>query len=369
QQSGQAQAFSPSFMYNQISLTGCQGSYIQRAVEKMQQVGAIPLSQFAYTDEDCSRKPNANELQAANTYRIKGFQRLSVAGDDYKTDLLAMKQYLAQGSPVIIGNMVGGSFMQNMLGKDTWIPTRDDYNENGFGGHCMCVIGYDDFKFGEEGGFQIMNSWGPEWGNNGIAWVRYKDFEYFNKEAYAIYPMGNNQKFDNQKLAAGIGLIDNATKANISLIRSGSVFKTAQAIPKGTKFKIEVNNSIECYVYVLGQDTDASSYILFPYTKKHSPYCGVTGMRLFPRDYSLTADDYGNTDYMAIVITKTPIDFNKLNASVNASRQNTYEAKIKEALAGTLIENVNYQPGNNLTFQCDVGNKNAVAVVVQIDKK
>jgi hypothetical protein len=322
-----------------------------------------------HTDADCNRKPNNSEIQQAATNRIKGFQRLSVAGDDYKTDLLAMKQYLAQGSPIIIGNMVGGSFMQDMLGKDTWLPTREDYNENGFGGHCMCVIGYDDFKFGNEGGFQIMNSWGSEWGNNGIAWVRYKDFEFFNKEAYAIYPMGSGQKFDDQKLAAEIGLIDNATKANINLIRSGSIFKTANAIPKGTKFKIEVSNRIECYVYVFGQDTDASSYTLFPYTKKHSPYCGITGMRLFPRDYSLTADDYGNTDYMAIVITKAPIDFNKLNEAINASDETGYASKINDALKAELISDINYMPGNRVSFQCDKGNKNAVAIIVQVDKK
>ena len=35
--------FSPSFLYNQIGLDDCQGSYIQRAMEQMSKQGALPL--------------------------------------------------------------------------------------------------------------------------------------------------------------------------------------------------------------------------------------------------------------------------------------------------------------------------------------
>lgn len=363
-------AFSPSFMYNQISLEGCQGSYIQRAVETMQGVGALPLSQFEYTDEDCSRKPDMSQKRAAGNYRIKGFQRLSKAGEDYKTDMLAIKQYLAQGSPVIIGNMVGGSFMQDMMGKDKWIPTKEDYDENGFGGHCMCVIGYDDFKFGNEGGFQLMNSWGSEWGNKGIAWIRYKDFEYFNKEAYALYPMGTGEKYDENKLSVKFGLIDNESKTEMALVRKNeNVFETQQPIKKGARFKIEVTNNIECYTYVFGMDTDASSYVLFPYTKKHSPYCGITGTRLFPRDYSLTADNIGNKDFIAIVVTKKPIDYNAMNAAINNSRSGTYAAKVNEAFQDELISNIQFMAGNTISLDCDVNGKNAAAIIIEVDKK
>ena len=38
----------------------------------------------------------------------------------------------------------------------------------------MVLIGYDDEKYG--GSFQIVNSWGEDWGVNGKIWVKYKDF-------------------------------------------------------------------------------------------------------------------------------------------------------------------------------------------------
>ena len=88
-------------------------------------------------------------------------------------DLFAIRQHLAKDVPVVIGMMVGGSFMQDMMGQEVWHPTDDDYNMIGFGGHAMCVIGYDDRK--EGGAFQILNSWGNQWGQNGVAFVRYNE--------------------------------------------------------------------------------------------------------------------------------------------------------------------------------------------------
>jgi C1A family cysteine protease len=49
--------------------------------------------------------------------------------------------------------------MTKMNGKDVCYPSSKDYDKRGFGGHAMCVIGYDDYKTGKQGAFQIMNSW------------------------------------------------------------------------------------------------------------------------------------------------------------------------------------------------------------------
>jgi hypothetical protein len=45
--------------------------------------------------------------------------------------------------------------------------------KNGENGHAMCIIGYDDTKFG--GAFEIVNSWGNDWANDGFIWIRYND--------------------------------------------------------------------------------------------------------------------------------------------------------------------------------------------------
>jgi hypothetical protein len=359
-------AMSPSFVYNQIGHENCQGAYITNACKVMSEAGNIPKKYFEYTDQSCSREPNQQVLQAAQQFKIRGYERLSVDGDDYRTDFFAIKQYLAKGAPVICGMMVGGSFMQEMAGQKVWRPSQDDYSMEGFGGHCMCIIGYDDRL--EGGSFQIMNSWGPGWGENGVAWVRYKDFMHFNKEAYALQPLPKRGEMAARKFECAIGLVNNDTKKYISLSNTGNLFKTNTPVAKGTKFKIEVQNSIECYTYIFGQETDGSSYVLFPYSPKHTAFCGITGYRLFPKNQSLQADNIGSKDFMAIVVTKEPIDYNQLNTAINAA-QGDYRAKVMSALNSSALTSVQY--GSNqgrIVFSAQSENKNAVASIIEIDK-
>jgi hypothetical protein len=361
--------FSPSFVYNQIALKDCQGTYLQKAMELMYNTGALPFSDFAYNEYDCGKQPTNSQKNQANNYRTKGFNRLSKSGDNYSVDLLALKQNLAQGAPVVIGMMVGGTFMTKMNGRDLWLPSHKDYDARGFGGHAMCVIGYDDYRTDQEGAFQIMNSWGEKWGKKGIFWIRYSDFEHFTKEAYGLYPMGDSEKFATNKLDAKIGLVKTKTGQTIPIeFAGGNTFKTKQPIAIDTDFKVEITNSVECYVYILGEETDGSSYVLFPYTKKHSPYCGITGTRVFPRDYSLYPDKIGDKDHIAIIVSKQKLDFNKLNTAVNQSNGATYTDKVNTTLRNELVPNVKFGGNGYAEFSAETLNKNAVVVILEVGK-
>lgn len=362
--------FSPSYLYNQIKLNEqCQGAYIHAAMDRMEQGGVAPFSEFGYDDRTCQTRPPDAVIQNAGKYKIKGYQRLTQGGDDQRVNMLAMKQNLAQKAPVVIGMMVGGSFMQDMQGQDAWYPNGSDYNMPGFGGHAMCVIGYDDYKFGNQGGFQIMNSWGPEWGKNGLAWVSYSDFDHFTREAYGLYPMGGGVDVKPSEFDIRFGLLDNESKRNIELRHiGGRTFRTASPVQKGSKFKIEVANNDECYVYVFGEETDGSTYTLFPYTPKHSPYCGITGTRLFPNDHSLQPDNVGSQDQMAILITNQPFDYPKINEGLNRSISTDLEAKLIDVLGSELSTSVRYDGGATVGAKANAQQNNAIAIVIQMDK-
>lgn len=168
--------------------------------------------------------------------------------------------------------------------------------------------------------------------------------------------MGTAPKFDPNKLEVRFGLVDNATQSLIPLTQASErVFRTASPIRKGDKFKVAISNSIECQIYVFGEETDGSSYVLFPYTAKHSPYCGITGTRLFPNDHSMTADQVGTRDRIAVVITKEPIDFKTLNDLINQSRASGYAAKLQAVLAAQSIPNVKFQAGEAVGFSLPNG--------------
>lgn len=369
--------FSPSFTYNQIGLDGCQGSYIQRAMEQMSRQGALPLNQFPYDEQDCERQPNSQQIREASQYKIHGFTRITDGDNINAINVRGVKEHLAKDAPVVIGMMVGQSFMQDMMREELWKPQGLDASGQGMGGHAMCVIGYDDRKFG--GAFQIMNSWGKEWGKDGVAWVRYGDFRDYVREAYGLDPMPKRGVMANIPLECNIGLVNNDGGKNIPLriIAGSNMFQTVNPITKGTRFKMSINNATECYIYIFGQETDGRSYVLFPYLKtgetvsKHSPYCGITGYRLFPKSQSMEADNIGNRDYIAIVVSKDELDYNALNQAISNSSREDYLGKVNEALQSILIRSARFNNTNDGTiyFKVNANDNKAIACVVAIDKQ
>jgi len=372
--SGNSTVYSPAFVYNQIGLEDCQGSYIQRAMEFMTNKGVLPYNDFPYTDEECTRQPTSSLWDKAAQNKMHGFTRLTDGERVEGINVRAVKEHLAKDAPVVIGMMVGGTFMQGMMGKDTWAPSSEDRSQMGFGGHAMCVIGYDDRRQA----FQIMNSWGPEWGNNGVGWVRYGDFKEFVREAYGIDPMPKRGAALNVAFECNIGLVKNEGKQYIPLkLKSGNVFETVSTVAPGTAFKMEIKNATECYIYIFGQETDGTSYTLFPYPDKtdpaktqFSPYCGITGYRLFPRGKSMVPDNVGKKDVFAVVVTKKPLDWYAINTTISASSRTDFGGKVQDALKGSDITNVSFATGSsgNINFKAANDQKNAVVCVVEVNK-
>jgi hypothetical protein len=363
-------AFSPSFLYNQIALEGCQGAYIFEAMKNMQQVGSLPKRNFPYNENSCNATPDRTEVGNAQAFRTKGYNRLSLDHDKYRVNMEAVKQNLAQGAPVVIGMMVGGTFMNAMRGKDVWNPNRTDYGQRGFGGHAMCVIGYDDNKAG--GSFEIMNSWGESWGDDGYCWVKYGDFEKFVREAYGLYPMGNAKtQVKPENFKVDFGLVNNATQQLIPLRKvtgENNVFRTTTPLKAGDRFKVLVTNNMECNIYVFNEEATGESNVLFPYTDKHSPYCGITGTRLFPKDYSMKLDAVGNRDRIAVVVTKTDIDYNQVRDLINKSSQKEFVDRVNEVLANVLDKNVRFQAAKAISFEGSITGDKAVAMIIEVDK-
>lgn len=364
-------AYSPAFMYNNIALQDCQGAYIQKAMEFMQQKGAVSYQDFRYDENDCSRQASGQLEQQASQNKIHGFHRLTETDDVNGINIRAVKEHLAKDAPVVIGMMVGGTFMQQMLGQKVWHPSGNDENMSGFGGHAMCVIGYDDRI--EGGAFQIMNSWGPEWGENGIAFVRYGDFKNFVREAYGLDPLPKRGAALNVAFECNVGLFNPETRAQVPLkLSQGNVFKTVTPIKKGSKFKIEFKNAVECYVYIFTPADDATkSVVLFPYKPIHSPYCGITGYRLFPRKESIQADQVGNKDLMGVVVSKQQLDYNALNTAINNSTKTDFASKLNDAVSANAVSNVSFGSGANgsMYFKSGGDEKSVVACIVEIEKQ
>jgi hypothetical protein len=374
--------FSPSFLYNQIGLNGCEGSYINRAMDFMSQKGSVPYESFPYSDQDCSRQPDQQLLDQARLYKMRGANRLTVGDRTDKIDLRAIKENLSQGAPVVVGMMVGGTYMQPMMGQDVWNPTQDDASMMGFGGHAQCVVGYDDAKYG--GAFLIMNSWGPQWGNNGFAWVRYKHFTYFVREAYGLESMPPVGAAANRPFACEVGLVQVTFDGKKTVAgdyiplkkTTQNVFETNAVVKPGTRFKMEIRNESECYIYVFGKETDGSSYTLFPYPRKddptkskYSPFCGIAGYRLFPRDKSMEPDSIGTKDIMAVVVSKDSLNWSEINTKISQHKTEDYASRLRSALGiGAQFIPAEVSSKGNIQFTGEGSDSRLVACIVEVNK-
>jgi C1A family cysteine protease len=151
--------YSPTDLFFSIdpSKRSCSnGTYFEDAFNVLISRGVNTIANVPY-DEVCHlNSPGSAATASAN--RIKNFRRIQGSVNE-------VKEYLAQGIPVVIGAMVNREFQQL-----TSIGVLNNLNYTGDqGGHAMVIAGYDDSK----SAFRIINSWGTSWGDYGYLWVDY----------------------------------------------------------------------------------------------------------------------------------------------------------------------------------------------------
>ncbi|MGH1337280.1 MAG: C1 family peptidase [Aureispira sp.] len=361
-------AYSPSFLYNQIGVPNCQGAFTGEALEHMKTKGLLEFSKFSYNPNSCSKKPTSQELRSALGHRIKGYNRLTKTGRNYDVDLEAVKQNIAQGAPVVIAAKVPNSF-QNMMGKKLWRPTNAERGRvDKLGGHAMCLIGYDD----NQGVFEIQNSWGTAWGDNGFVFVKYEDFKIFCREAYGIFPEQRASTKAATEIAIECGIYSPDRKSGFELRQiRGNLFETTSPIKKGTPFKVEITNSLECFTYVFSKEVDkggrqGAAIKVFPPSNQYSAYLGIVGTRLFPREGVLEADNEGNRDYMAIVYSKKELNPDQIRQRIDQAGQGDFYANVMAALGNRAFGNLSYtkKSGNSIAFRQSISATQDIAVVV-----
>lgn len=149
--------FSPSFLYNLINNGTDEGALIASAINKVRTTGVCPVTYYAI-DNAYNQPVTSLALEAASLYK---------ASSVYVTyEQSQIKQALAEGKGVVIGIYVYDD-MYYYMSESNYIYDAD-YGTN-FGGHAVCLVGYDDSKQA----FKFINSWGNNWCQNGFGWISY----------------------------------------------------------------------------------------------------------------------------------------------------------------------------------------------------
>ena len=354
-----ANTFSPGFIYSQIKMSSdytCKiGSSISEALELMKTKG---VPKYKDMDISCPTSIPIGIFNNASKYKIKDFAKLFGITDSKNFKINAVKKSLSQGKPVVIGMKAPNSFNK---AKNYWIPTE---NPNGnYGGHAMCVIGYDDNKFG--GAFEIQNSWGTWWGNQGYIWIKYNDFYNWVKYAYEMIYIPKKISPNVNDLAGSIKLIKSNGKL-MSAYYTGSHYKTNSSYKSGTKFRIYISNNEPAFVYAFGSDATKNIFPVFPHKPNLSPALNYkqNDVAIPDEDHYIEMDNTVGTDYLCVLYSLEPIDIEEVHKKIK-NAYGSFESKVKYAIQNKLVSSSNVSFKNKeVSFTAKSKGKSVVAIII-----
>ncbi|MEM8526546.1 MAG: C1 family peptidase [Bacteroidota bacterium] len=327
-------AFSSHFVFNQIKMgeSGCgSGAFVDSALMLLQTRGNLVTSAFDEELEDCSRLPTAEELEEASNNKILDYAMLFKKETAAQIKINKTKLSLLNNQAVILGLMTPRSFVSpKMKGASRWQPRA---GERGFFGHALVVVGFDDTK----NAFEVMNSWGTEWGDQGFTWMDYEDFA---KYAYYAFQMSIDDKKKRDATYTGtfalrrfLGLDQNekAIFEDIRLKRNRKKYyqinRKEESIQRGSVFQLLVSQVTGgMYLYAFGIESDGTIKHYFPLEGEH-PKITVPEVELFlpEREGGLQFNKKGKEHIVLLYSTQAIPDFRTRTAFVTAKNDDLLE--------------------------------------------
>ena len=378
------QANSAAFLYNQVrrNKTDCaEGAYLEDAMALLKERGDCLEKNFNYEKYDCQIQPDEVHLAEAQNYKAQDFATVFALDEDPKRKIGKACKILATQTPIVIGLGVTKSFFEVLPGAVSWNP---DENEPITGYHALVLVGYNNV----EKYFELLNSFGPSWGQNGFIRLPFDDFERLCRYAYVIVPernaaamLGQVSPLTNQvpvsddlpaehHVLSGefvfrqpAGFVTNEDGEELMyfeeiktfrllswpgglyapekpMFKVGDVFQlVAREIPRGR------------YVYVFSQSADGTLNEHFPRKKDAIASAGFvlekTVEIVIPGEESLLQLPLPGEDNLCIVYSHAPID--KYEQRLQSIRMGNavFPERVRDAFADVLIDQVNVQFSNN----------------------
>lgn len=372
-----SEAFSPLFVYALIKDNvnpndkDCQtGTYISDALELMKEKGVPKISSL---DVLCADYIKETLMHDACHYKIEDYCTLfGYTEEDPNEKIRKVRKALSEDRPVIIGMILPQSFGQKREG--TWMSDPSDIDPSKHrGGHAMCVIGYDDNMNG--GSFQIMNSWGKDYHDQGFVWVTYKDFGTFVNQAYEMYvkknapnpsPSSKQYAMDGEmRLASHNGAI--TIPVFYSATGDMPHYVTTENYLSGSKFRLYINNRKPAWVYVIASDLENNVSKLFPYNDIVSAYMNYSenNFALPDEQHEFEFDDTSGLDYFCVLYSQEELDIDGIIKLIEYANGSFYQ-KLTTVLGEKLIPMADVKYNQNFMGFSASSNRTVVSLVVEI---
>ncbi|MDR3714523.1 MAG: C1 family peptidase [Puia sp.] len=350
-------ANSPMYIYCQISQDCQHGSRVEDALAVIKNGGDCLKTDFnpAYFQEI-----EGGMLQVlrskAYPYRIKDFAAVFGLNADAQTKIAETKMSLQNNQPVLVGAVVYPSIKRVNRFNPLWAP--DPGNEEVMGGHAMCVIGYNDYTRT----FEIMNSWGRDWGNDGYFNISYADYAKVVKYAFQI-TLDDRKKADDPVTVSGDFVLEKFYKWDDDQKKPlfNEVFPqltgreytlSGSDIKKDDYYRLIAKNvKKDCYIYVFSIDPNNKAEVLFPFGKSQfaSEYSLNATVVEVPRVYAnsiveipgnnkVIKTDVQGEDHLCILYAFNQIpNIEQVVQSIRNSGKMTFREKLRDVLGSRLM--------------------------------
>ncbi|MEM9887066.1 MAG: C1 family peptidase [Bacteroidota bacterium] len=368
-------AFSAHYIFNQIKTGDCySGAYIDSAMLLLQNKGNLLSLTFDNNKSACDRQPSSEELRRAKSNSIVDYVALFRKDAPQRVKINKVKLSLLSNQVVVTGWLVPPSFSsEGMRGLEEWTPEIDEKGELG---HAMTVVGFDDAK----GAFEVMNSWGTSWGNQGFIWIAYKDFAQYCNYAFQmriderqkrekIYTAKFNlQRFTDlsdvgEPLFEAVALKWNKKEKRYRINRR------VASIERGQVFQLLVSQvSAGAYLYAFGIEADNTLKEYFP-LQQESPQITVPEVELFvPEASSGLQFNKEGTEFIILLIASKPIaDYAAFLQSIK-NLQVAPRQRIDRILGSAVLplEKVNYF-SRSMQIENELSGAYVIPLVLAID--
>jgi C1A family cysteine protease len=135
------------------------GTYVRSAMKALQVMGVPSEKYWPWREAEINVLPNVQAHMMAHARRGGTYRRIKGSGS---ARLHACRVAIASKLPIVFGTNVAESFLE---ADGSFRIDRPRADEPLAGGHAMCIVGYD------QGGFEVVNSWGTRWRSEGFAWL------------------------------------------------------------------------------------------------------------------------------------------------------------------------------------------------------
>lgn len=345
---------SPLFLYNQLTRAGeCNRPQVMnKALELLRDLGDCSYSDFS--PPGCDLLPSAEIKSKATTYRIKDFYTIFSIRDIPEVKIQNTIRSLSSKKPVITAMPIFKNL--ETIGKDgLYIP---DESSGELSGHAMCVTGFNkDKKL-----FQLLNSWGKDWGEEGYCYMRFEDFARYTKYGFGMVPdITRSLNFTDETVQLGGEFVfkklfvedgQYVFKAANTVLKNGVYYLTEPATTRD-HYKLVVQNPKEnTYLYVFSFKPNQTTELLFP---KKIP---GTELRELPvmtsgrikviipeKPTSAFRPEQVGTDYLCILYCDRRIEQLDLKLRAIEKSQGTFMERLKTVFADELVpdEEIQYE--------------------------